>query len=150
MSDEKNELDMELHNLAKQYKDDRVNLEKAIKELAEKTSLDTTIDFMKKTSESADLLVDTTDPAKVSDALTPVLLPETPSEKQIEAPPPAQSTEEENAHLVEMEEIRKAAEKEAERVNSRGGGKRRKRKTKKKKKSKKRKTKRRYKTGKRN
>jgi len=147
MSDEKNGLDMELHNLAKKFEDDPVNLKKAIKELADKTPLDTTINFMKEKSETANLLVNTSDPANVSDALTPLLLSETPSQKQIQAPPPAEPkfTKEEQAKFAEMENNRIAAQ----RNPVTGGGKKR-RKTKKKKKSKKRKTKRKYKTGKRN
>ena len=152
MSDENNGLEMELHNLAKIFKDDPVNLEKAIKELADKTPLDITINFMKEKSKTANLLVNTSDPDDVSDDLTPLVLSEIPSQKQIQAPPPAEPefTKEEQAKFAEMENNRIAAEEEAALRNPVTGGGKKRRKTKKKKKSKKRKTKRRYKTGKRN
>lgn len=151
MSDEKNELDMELHKLAIKFKDDHVNLEKAIKELADITPLDKTINFMKEKSKTANLLVNTSDPANVSVALTPLLLSETQSQKQIQAPPAEpEFTKEEQAKFAEMENKRIAAEEEAAQRNPHTSGGKKRRKTKKKKKSKKRKTKRRYKTGKRN
>jgi hypothetical protein len=92
MANEKNKLEMELHKLAEQYKDKPENLKKAIIELTKNTSLDATISFLKKKSESTNLILDTSDPTNVSHDLTPV---ETPSQNQIETPAPAQLTEEE-------------------------------------------------------
>tara|TARA_B100001175_G_C19445264_1_gene608406 strand:+ start:229 stop:690 length:462 start_codon:yes stop_codon:yes gene_type:complete len=153
MADEKTNLEMELHKLAEQYKDDPVNLKISIDKLIKNTPQDVTISHMKKTSEDNNLLENTTDYNNVSNDLTPQPSSE-PQPQPAEPPsPPAEPTDEEiAAKLAKSEQLLKENFGTTDNPIIRGGAKKSKKRkiTKKKKKSKKRKTKRKYKTGKRN